>query len=379
MPGAGFAAAASMRILLLTKRRYMGRDVLRDRYGRFYELPLALAANGAEVTVSCLDYYRATGADTPVREGGVIWHAAGLGRNPVAGMYRYYRQLQALVRECRPQILVGASDSFHVILAARLAAAAKLPWCADLYDNFESYGQMRLPGLRPVFRRALRTADAITVVSNPLREFVRRTCRTAAHIEVLENAVPAGIFVPADRAAARRHLNLPPGARLIGTAGSLFGNRDTATLYAAFLELARRDDALYLVLAGRTARRLPPPRHERVIYLGNLPYSGVPRLYAALDVGLVCCRDDAFGRYCFPQKLYEMIACRLPPVAAGVGAVAELLRDHPGCLYRPGDSPDLQRAVTAQLAAGLVPDVPVPDWPGQAVRLLRLLHDAAGA
>jgi len=289
-------------------------------------------------------------------------------------MYRYYRRLQALVRENRPQILVGASDSFHVILAARLAAAANLPWCADLYDNFESYGQMRLPGLRPVFRRALRTAAAITVVSGPLREYVRRTCGPAGHIEVLENAVPAGMFVPADKAAARRALDLPVRARLIGTAGSLFGNRDTATLYAAFLELARHDNDLYLVLAGRTDRRLPPPRHERVIHLGNLPYADVPRLYAALDVGLVCCRDDAFGRYCFPQKLYEMIACRLPPVAAAVGAVAELLQEYPGCLYQAGVSPDLQRAMTTQLAAGTVPDVPVPDWTGQGVRLLRLLR-----
>jgi len=367
-----------MRILFLTKRHYMGKDLLRDRYGRFRELPLALAAQGAQVTVSCLDYYRANDNPLHWREDAIDWHSAWLGRNPVAGMYRYYRQLRALVRDSRAQVLVGASDSFHVILAARLAAAANLPWCADLYDNFESYGQMRLPGLRPAFRSALRTADAITVVSTPLREYVRRTCRPGGRIEVLENAVPAGMFVPADQTAARHELGLPPRARLIGTAGSLFGNRDTATLYAAFLELARRNEDLYLVLAGRTARRLPPPRHERVIHLGNLPYTRIPRLYAALDVGLVCCRDDAFGRYCFPQKLYEMIACRLPPVAAAVGAAAELLREYPDCLYRPGDSPDLQRAVSAQLAAGTVPDVPVPDWPGQGVRLLRLLREIAG-
>ena len=39
-----------MRILVLTKRQYMGKDLLDDRFGRFWELPLELARLRHEAT-----------------------------------------------------------------------------------------------------------------------------------------------------------------------------------------------------------------------------------------------------------------------------------------------------------------------------------------
>ena len=38
-----------MRIAFLCKRRYMGKDVIDDRYGRLYEFPFQLARLGHEV------------------------------------------------------------------------------------------------------------------------------------------------------------------------------------------------------------------------------------------------------------------------------------------------------------------------------------------
>ena len=45
-----------MRILVLTKRQYMGMDLLDDRFGRFRELPLELARLGHQVHGLCLSY-----------------------------------------------------------------------------------------------------------------------------------------------------------------------------------------------------------------------------------------------------------------------------------------------------------------------------------
>ena len=54
-----------MRILVLTKRQYMGKDLLDDRFGRFRELPLALARLGHEIQGISLSYRRrAEGAIT---------------------------------------------------------------------------------------------------------------------------------------------------------------------------------------------------------------------------------------------------------------------------------------------------------------------------
>ena len=173
--------ATPMKILFLSKRHYMARDLLLDRYGRFYQLPVALAQAGATVSVSCLSYYDDGDSNDLHRlEHGVDWRSTYSGRFPPLGMARYYRQLCRQVERLAPQVIVGASDSIHAILAAKLARRYKLPCCVDLYDNFESYGQMRLPGLKSAFRNALRGVQGISVVSGPLRDYVAATIRPAA-------------------------------------------------------------------------------------------------------------------------------------------------------------------------------------------------------
>ena len=47
-----------MRIAFLCKRRYMGKDVIDDRYARLYEIPYQLAECGHDVLGLCLSYYR---------------------------------------------------------------------------------------------------------------------------------------------------------------------------------------------------------------------------------------------------------------------------------------------------------------------------------
>lgn len=373
----GIGPWASMRILFLTKRHYMNRDLLMDRYGRMYELPKSLADKGANVSVLCLSYYDDHETNNLLlNEYGVEWQSHYIGLNPVSGIYRYYRKLCRAVIRIKPHIIVGSSDSIHVILAAKLAGKFNLPCCVDLYDNFESYGQMKLPGLKYFYRSALVKADVVTVVSAPLQAYVREICHPAGRVEVIENAVPDGLFFPLEKTAARKELGLPETGRLLGTAGSLYRNRDIESLYKAFLQLFRRQDDLYLVLAGSVDRRLPVPVHDHIIYLGDIDYSRIPAFYNALDLGVICNRDDSFGRYCFPQKLYEMIACRLPVVAAAVGVAVDVFRDYPGYLYRPGDSIDLERAIEQQLQAFEVPDLTVPTWSRQGDKFLHILNQA---
>lgn len=45
-----------MRILVLSQRQYMNKDFIHDRYGRFRELPLALASAGHDVEGICFIY-----------------------------------------------------------------------------------------------------------------------------------------------------------------------------------------------------------------------------------------------------------------------------------------------------------------------------------
>jgi glycosyltransferase involved in cell wall biosynthesis len=88
----------------------------------------------------------------------------------------------------------------------------------------------------------------------------------------------------------------------------------------------------------------------------------VPRFFSALDLGVVCILDTAFGRYSFPQKAYEMLACGIPIAAADVGDIRSVLSAIPAALHRPDDAEDLARAITAQLSATRPPALHIPDW-----------------
>ncbi len=347
----------------------MRQDVLDDHYGRLYALPWQLAARGHSLLGLCLSYRtRPQGLIERELDGKLIWHSFNLARPD-----RYLRHSLALLRDFQPDLLLGSSDSPHLILTAALAHRLRLPYAADLYDNFESFGLTRLPGVRLLYRRALRQAHGISCVSPTLGRYIQATCQPTGPVITLESTINPGQFQPLERAACRQQLGLPPAARLIGTAGALDDSRGIGALYRAFHQLAERDPQLHLVLAGRASPDSPIPAHPRLLHLGELPYDRMPIFFNALDVAILCIRDTAFGRYSFPQKAYEMLACHVPLVAAAVGSIGDLLKDAPHCLYQPDDAQDLADKIADQLNQPRPPDLPIPTWADQAKRLEQLL------
>jgi glycosyltransferase involved in cell wall biosynthesis len=134
---------------------------------------------------------------------------------------------------------------------------------------------------------------------------------------------------------------------LVGTAGALEDSRGIQSLYGAFDILKDRYPDLHLVLAG--PRKADLPRGDRIHDIGVLPLDEVPLLFNALDVAVICNRNSKFGKYCFPQKAVEIMACGVPLVAARVGSMARLFRDHPEWLFTPDNKQDLANAIEHRL------------------------------
>lgn len=353
-----------MRIAFLCKRRYMGKDVILDRYARLYEIPRQLAGLGHEVNAYCLDYHandsagRWTHDATP---GTLAWQSFAAGKARLPWLAAYPWHLLRQLRVFRPDVLIGASDIPHVVLARWLARRLGIPYVADLYDNFEGFGQARLPGFVPTLRRAVRDAAVVTTTSEPLRCKVLEDGATGTVI-AMPSTVDLTVFHPGDKAQARRALSLPEGAKLIGTAGGLYREKGIAPLYAAWPAIAAAHPNAHLVLAGPLEDGFAPPQGERVHYLGHLAHAQVADLFRALDVGIISILDTPFGRYCFPQKAYEMLACRLPVVATDVGQMSDLLAATPEAMFAAGDANALARAVLWQLQASQCPPVSIEDW-----------------
>ena len=201
-----------MRIAFICKRQYMGKDVILDRYARLYEIPYQLARLGHTVGGFCLSYH---GHDEgqwthEAGTGELTWRSSSLGRVRVPALLHYPHHLLKRLRQFAPDLLIGASDIPHVALSAWLAKRLGIPYAVDLYDNFEGFGQARIPGTVTALRRATRNAALVTTTSEPLKELVTRVYKARGEVIAMPSSVDTSVFYARDKAACRHALNLPP-------------------------------------------------------------------------------------------------------------------------------------------------------------------------
>ncbi|OGA55508.1 MAG: glycosyl transferase family 1 [Betaproteobacteria bacterium RIFCSPLOWO2_12_FULL_65_14] len=139
-------------------------------------------------------------------------------------------------------------------------------------------------------------------------------------------SVPTGIdsrrFAPGDRAAARRALDLPPAATLIGIVATLRSWKGHRFLLDAFAGLARPD--CYLVIVGDGPQRANLESQiarlnigDRVRMAGNQP-DVLPWLHA-LDLFAL----PSYANEGVPQALVQAMLCGLPCVTTDVGSIGE--------------------------------------------------------
>ncbi len=367
-----------MNIAFLSKRQYMQKDVIDDRYARVYELPNQLAHQGHGVMGICLSYRkREQGRFVHYHEdrGRLEWHSFNLGKLIVPGFWQYLRRAEALLHDFKPDLLLGCSDCIHAVITAYLARKLKVPYFLDLYDNYESFGLAKIPGVLSLYRQAIRNAAGISCVSEPLSGYIRQHYGHS-NVLTLESTIIGGDFSPQDKQACRTSLNLPEYNSIIGVAGSLHRNRGIDLLYDSFMQLAASNHGLHLALAGPVDRHCPIPDHPRIHYLGMLPHGRIAGFYNALDLAVVCMRDTEFGRYAFPQKTYEILACVTPILTANLGALKEIFKDYPQCLYKPDNQSDLQAKIENLLQNPIRINIPIPTWRDQGKKLARWLLES---
>ena len=365
-----------MKILILSKRFYTGKDLVGDRYGRVFEFSRWLASRGHEVHGLAFDYLRRdTGqGDSGIVEAGLRWDIIKLFPGPVAGIGRYRASITKVAEGFSPDVVLSVSDVYHVLAGDWLARKFGLAHVVDLYDNYESFAAARVPGVVPLFRRALARADGIVCVSHPLQRLVVDTCTPAAEPLVVINAVDTASFFPRDRAECRRHFKLPEGKALIGIGGDIASGRGIETVFDAHKQLPGRCNDVHLVLAGKVGKGVKVPASEVVHYLGMLDYAEMPLFYGALDVGIIANKASGFGRYCFPQKFFEMLSCSTPMAVAATGEVRELMQGCKQALFRPEMVGDLSTAILNQLESPCKPMVDIPSWEEQCTLLSSYLE-----
>jgi len=334
-----------LRVLVISKRQYTNKDLLSDRFGRLREFPLLLALNGHIVNGLCLSYIRKS--EGKIFDGPVEWESINAGPLKIPGLIRFFRRASQLA--AKADVIWACSDSIYGIMGYRLAKKYHIPLLFDLYDNFEYFLAARMPVIKQLYRRTIKKSQAVTCVSRPLAHLVMSYGKKEG-VFVIENGVRKDLFEPMDKKTCRESLNLPAHVRLVGTAGALYTNRGIQTLFNSFNTLKRKYPDLHLALAG--PRNIQIPLDERIHDTGLLPLEKVPMFVNALDVAIVCNRENNFGKYCFPQKVREIMACQVPLIAARVGSMAELFSSRHKWLFTPDDADDLARVLENRLRDG---------------------------
>lgn len=366
-----------MRILYLCKRHYMGHDVIEDRYARLYEHPFQLAQLNHDVLGVCLSYRPCSIKDENhnTEKGTLRWIGLTSGQYRQSILY-YPSDLLKIAFEFEPDIIVAASDCLHVILGQWLANKLNIKFAADLYDAYETFGLAKIPFVKKLYRKALRKSAVISCVSQTLSEHIKNEVSLNTFILSLPSTINQSIFYPRNKIEARKIFDFPLNMQIIGTAGGLTKDKGIETVYKAFIELVEKVPNIICVVAGQLDEKCPVPVHSRIIYLGKLTHDKVAELFCALDVGIVYLRDTQYGHFSFPQKAYEMAACKIPMVVASIGDMKEIFLEGRNELYIPDNSRSLVNSLTKQLETPHFAELTIENWQMQAKRLEIAYHSA---
>jgi len=369
-----------MHVVVLTKRQYTNRDVIDDRYGRLWEIPLGLAREGHTVTCLCLSY-RKRGAGSEVykdAQGHAIrWVSVDLGVFAIFGILKYLYIANKTLREERPDVIWSCSDTIYNVLGYYFSALYKCHSVVDLYDNFESFASYRVPILRTLFRRAVRNSDGVSCVSECLKEHVAATYGRVRQTSVITNAVDTSTFRPMDKADCRDKLGLPQDIVLVGSAGAMNSDRGAHIMFRANEEYAAELAGVHFAIAGYRPAGTQIPKADNIYDFGQLPFEEVPIFLNSLDLAVVYNRNTPFGNFCFPQKFYEILACHIPIIAANVGEIRILLEQNTHLLYEDGDVRSFVSATKDQLAHRQMLDTEIPTWHEQALLVEQLMESVS--
>ena len=369
-----------MRVLILSKRVYTAKDLILDRYGRVFELSMMLASQGHDVHGVAFDYRNprllpeAGSFSERITDTNLAWETGRLYPWPVSGLRRYLARIAQVAIDFRPDIILSASDVYHILAGDWLARKYDLIHVVDLYDNYESFTAARVPGIVCLYRRALARAAGIVCVSQPLAQYVHEHVHSDGSMHVIGNAVDKAQFTSQHGRECRRHFGLPESQKLAGIGGAISSERGIQTVFDAHEQLLDGGNEIHLVLAGALGKGIEVPEGEFVHYLGELDYAEMPLFYGSLDVGIITNKASDFGRYCFPQKFFEMLSCGTPMVVAATGEVRELMKACKQALFRPEMAEDLSRAILSQLEVPCMPAVEIPSWDQQGALLSSYLE-----
>ena len=318
LPGRAAADRAPLRIVHVVENLERGgleRMVI--------DLVVAQRAAGHDPRVVCLFQPGALAAELEAREIEVQACGKRGGFDPGA-----LRRLRAQLRKTPGAILHthNANAHYHAVAAAFGVSLAKT------INTRHGMGAAR-PRSRGewLYRRTMGRTDVVVAVCEAARaRFAAQGVRPRRGLLAVPNGIRVDAFSAANaerRAALRSVLELPHGARIVGTVGRLNPVKDQACLLRAFARLHRERPEAALVLVGDGALRGALEAQAAALGIGEaLRFLGdrgdVRQLLQGFDAFALSSLSEGYS-----MALLEACASALPIVATDVGGNREIVVD----------------------------------------------------
>lgn len=354
-----------MNVYLLCKRFYTNKDLIEDHFGRLFHLPVQLAGQGMSVTVVALDYRNRT--KITMNESGVIFHTIPTTPTKLANLF--FTLLNS-VRKSNPDVIIASGDSHIGFLGLQLSRLLRIRFVFDVYDYYPAFPGNRIPGMKTMFRTAVKNADLLLCASEPL---IKKLTKLNRKVLLVENGVDRALFAPGNMKQARITVGLEDESVLIGYFGSITLDRGPL-LIEACRKLRELMPSIRLVLAGKITKVLID--EPWISYFGECSQALVPDLIRACNVVTIPYANDTFNSMAGACKIAEYLACSKPVVATLVSSHEKIFIDVPDSLCDPNPE-DLARAIFHQLNTPCIAQFPeTMNWATIGQILFKSLNNA---
>ncbi|MFQ5693463.1 MAG: glycosyltransferase family 4 protein, partial [Nitrospinota bacterium] len=214
-------------------------------------------------------------------------------------------------------------------IAARRARVPSVVHTPHGHIFYGYFGPLRSRLYLGLERWAVRRTDRIIALTERgRREHLALGVGRPEQYRVIPSGIPLDDFYPDPqrRRRTRERLGIPEGVPAVGTVGRLTTVKDQKTLLDAADRLRSRFPNLAVFLIGDGELRGPLESQARRLGLQDTVRflgwrSDVPDLMNALDLFVLCSRNEGMGR-----ALVEAMASGLPAVATDVGGLPDLIR-----------------------------------------------------
>jgi glycosyltransferase involved in cell wall biosynthesis len=264
------------------------------------------------------------------------------------------------------RMLTSISRSAPDIIYQRLSFASNLGiWAARylsiplvfevnapiLYE-LSRYGKLYFPNMaKRLHSRILQQADAITVVSNVLKDYLIASGDLQEEkIKVIPNGVDVSLFRGVDGSKLRENFSFDDDDIVVGFVGALKPWHGVDILLDLASSVDNKKVKFLIIGSGPMLdycqRFIQQHRlTDQVFMTGHLIHSEVPAYLAAVDIAVAPYPNlDLF--YFSPIKLFEYMAAGKAIVASKLGQIAEVLEDkQTALLVTPGSVEELKQAI----------------------------------